>query len=334
MRVSVVLPFYNGALYLEEALQSTLHSTLKEFELVLVDDGSCDGSLAIAQKYASLDERVKLFSQDNRGIAHALNYGISQSKGEYIARMDGDDIMAFDRLLRQKEFLDRTLDVGLVSCCVEPLLEGDLTEGSSRYFAWLNRTLSNDAIQKELYHESPLPHPSVMFRRSLLKKVGGYREYEGPEDYDLWLRFQQVGAEFHKIAAPLLQWRVHDASLSRSDMFHYGDDAFLVRKIAHIIETLQKSPSSKIRICGTGKNGRLLAKSLQGVGFFVDAFVDVSPKKIGKLIDRVSVIGFDAVGTNESYIYLSMVGRWGAREMVREFLLSKKKRERVDFYLL
>lgn len=223
--VSVVLPVFNAANTLAEAMQSILEGSLKELELIAVNDGSTDGSEKIINRLAREDKRVVPLHQNHRGIVSALNAGLSGAQGRYIARMDADDVSLPDRLEKQAAFLDKHPEIGLISCRVKYEGEPEERAGYTHYVEWINQLLIPGEISLKRFVESPLAHPSVMFRQECLVKHGAYREGDFPEDYEMWLRWLQQGVRMAKVPDTLLRWRDLAGRLSRNHP-RYAIEAF------------------------------------------------------------------------------------------------------------
>ncbi|MET4897406.1 glycosyltransferase [Sphingomonadaceae bacterium jetA1] len=187
-RITVALSVYNNGPYLAAALESVLAQSFGDFELLIVNDGSTDDSRAIIDAYAARDPRIRAIHQPNRGLIASLNLMIDQARGEYIARMDGDDIALPDRFARQVAFLDSHPDHGVLGTRVIPITD----KGEERTEHPIDHPVSTEAVHAALETGPLLCHPSIMMRRSLLIAVGGYRAaYRHCEDYDLWLRLAE-----------------------------------------------------------------------------------------------------------------------------------------------
>ena len=182
------------------------------------------------------------------------------------------------------------------------------------YVEWQNALLDHAAIVRDLFVESPLAHPSVMMRAQALRALGGYRDFDGPEDYDLWLRARGMGLCFAKTPETLLSWRDTPARLTRRDP-RYAPGRFLALKI----EALERGPLGPGRaavVWGAGPVGKGWAKALLARGHTVAAFVEVDRRKIGGTIHGAPVVGVDsAVGKDA--LHLAAVGQRGAREKIR-----------------
>jgi glycosyltransferase involved in cell wall biosynthesis len=337
-RVSIVLPFHNARRYLRGAIESVTADRELDSELLLIDDGSTDGGASIAAAAASRDARIRLIRTGHRGVVEGLNRGIAEAEAPLVARMDADDIAHPCRVARQCALLAQRPEIDLVSCLVRPLCDGaGLGEGTRRYLDWLNASIGPTQIRRDLFVESPLPHPTVVFRKKTVEALGGYRDYDGPEDYDLWLRMASAGCRFAKIPEVLLEWRIHPRSLSRTDR-RYRTRAFYRRKFDHVVGELRNGGlggGRRLRLWGAGANGRRLGACLRRAGYRIEAFVDIDPRKVGTVRGGVKVLSAEVVGRDdEGCHYLCVVGSWGAREAIRHALGSAGKAEGEDFTIL
>lgn len=308
--VSVLLPVRNGARTLPSALHSLRRQTLREFELVLVDDGSTDGGVELARRRWGDD--LVVVEPGRVGLVRALRVGLEACGGEVVARMDADDLAHPARLERQARFLEAHPEVDLVASRVELFSEeGAPGAGHQRYVAWQNALLTHEDMARERFVESPLAHPSVAFRRRAVLSVGGYRECGGPEDYDLWLRAFEGGLGFAKLPEVLLRWRDGPRRASRTDP-RYAPEAFLRLK-AHHLARGPLAGAGRAAIWGAGRVGRRLAHLLEAEGIAVPHFVDVDPRKI----DGRRVVGPGALDRLAGLPLLAAVGSLGARERIR-----------------
>lgn len=186
-KVSVIMPVYNAEAYLEKSISCILTQTFKDFEFLIMNDGSTDQSLQIIKDFAQKDHRIRFFSQKNSGIVASLNDLIAQSKTDFIARMDADDFYYPERLQLQYEHLQKHPDSVLLGGLCRIILDGKpvgITKGFTEDF--MNRWF--------LTINSPFVHSSVMIKKSALQKAGLYRkDYYPTEDYDLWIRLKNEG---------------------------------------------------------------------------------------------------------------------------------------------
>lgn len=202
IRVSCLLAVWNGKAYLADAIRSVLDQTFSDFELIIVDDGSTDGTANILQQFQRADKRVRVFSQPHAGLISSLNRGVSLATGEYIARMDADDLSMPDRFAIQVEYMDRHQDIGVCGSWIETF--GGETSAVVKY------PTSDGAIRCQLLFSSALAHPSTILRRSVLiqHKLQYNNNALDAEDYDLWTR-ATLCTRFANIPAVLLRYRMH-----------------------------------------------------------------------------------------------------------------------------
>ena len=236
-RVSVILPVYNGGRYLAAAVDSILAQTFRDFELIAVDDGSTDETLALLEQWARGDGRMLCVRQDHAGLIAALNRGLTLARGEFIARMDHDDISQPDRFARQVEFLDAHLDVAVVGSAVTLIDERGHAIRDVRY------PETPAAIAEFLRAGSALAHPAVMMRRAAVIAVGGYRPaYQHAEDYDLWLRMAEEYA-LANLPDRLLLYRQRRDKLSIASALEQRLAAIIARFAARCRRAGQPDPT-------------------------------------------------------------------------------------------
>ncbi len=202
------MPVYNAERYIEEAIESILAQTFRDFEFVIIDDGSTDGSLGVLERYAKLDKRIRLVSRPNTGMVGALNEGLRLSKGEFIARMDADDISLPGRLVSQVQYLSSNADV----VCLSGDYEYMDAKGRSLTFIHLPKE-EHEIARNALAGCPPLCHGCAMIRRNALIEIGGYDARLWPaEDVDLYLRLGEVG-RLANLDEVLLRVRLHGESV-------------------------------------------------------------------------------------------------------------------------
>ncbi|PTY05449.1 hypothetical protein DB347_13795 [Opitutaceae bacterium EW11] len=208
--ISVVMPVYNAERYLREAVDSILAQSLRDFELIAVDDGSKDRSKTVLDDYASRDPRVRVISRPNTGIVGALNDGLDAARGELIARMDSDDWVTPNRFERQVAFLREHSD----HVCVGSYF--NYMDASGALVKWNPRETDPAAIERALLSGDggALIHPVILLRRSALEKAGVYRvEAQWVEDLDLYLRLARIG-KLSNVPEVLLHYRYHPQSVN------------------------------------------------------------------------------------------------------------------------
>jgi glycosyltransferase involved in cell wall biosynthesis len=333
-KISVLIPCYNAAATLEPTLESIAAQTLRDFEVIAVDDGSDDETAVILEHWAQRDPRFCCVALPHAGIIPALNAGLAECDAEYVARMDADDLMHPTRLELQAAYLDEHPKTTLVSSLVSGFPSGELREGFRIYIEWLNTLTSHAEICREMFVESPLCHPTVTFRKEAVRELGGYQERGWAEDYDLWLRMYLAGMEFAKVPETLVEWREHPERLTRTDS-RYSLENFLRAK-AHYLALGPLKERDEVIIWGSGMHGRRLSKHLLREGVNLIAFIDIDPKKIGRTRRDRPIVGPEALpdlwaGASRPAL-LAAVGARGARELIRTRLAGFGLREGEDWW--
>ena len=301
--------------------------------MVIVDDGSSDASAAKVMQWSQQDRRIRLYQQPPRGLVDALNKGVGLASGRYIARMDADDIMVEHRLQAQLEFLCRHPDVDLVATQVELFPASNIRTGYLEYIRWQNNCVTHRDIVDEIYVESPLAHPTVMMRREVFTTLGGYRQGDFPEDYDLWLRMVGKGMRFGKIPQVLLRWRDGDDRTSRKDS-RYHKDNFDKLKAMYLSRDRRIHSSRPLVVWGAGRKTRKRVKSL---GVEPALWIDVDAKKIGKTYLGAEVVNYTWLrGMTHAKckpFVMSCVTNHGARDLIAQELQAYGFK-RGDDYLM
>ncbi len=209
-KASVLLPVYNGLPYLDQALESVFRQTMPYFEVLLLNDGSTDGSPEVLQKYAARDARCRLIDRENRGLIRTLNEGVEIARSDIIIRMDADDICTEDRFEKQIDYLSRHPDCVAVGGNVR-LIDPDGDIIISKFI----QDFSHDQIDAQNLRGtgSAICHPASAMRRSSVIAAGGYRdEYVHAEDIDLFLRLAERG-QLVNIEDVVLDYRQHPQAI-------------------------------------------------------------------------------------------------------------------------
>jgi glycosyltransferase involved in cell wall biosynthesis len=207
--VSVLMPAYNAEKYIGEAIESILNQTFKDFEFIIVNDGSKDNTLKIIEKYKNRDSRIILINNSvNLKISKSLNTGINLSKGKYIARMDADDYSYPHRLERQFKFMENNPSIGVLGGAMEIINENGKSIGKRTYAS------KDKEIRRKMFRYSPFSHPLIMIRKSVLDLAGLYNSrYDSAEDYELYFRLG-VYTKFANLSDVLLRYRERSKSIT------------------------------------------------------------------------------------------------------------------------
>lgn len=214
--VSVIMSAYNTEMYLAEAIESVLEQTYRDFELIIINDGSTDKTLEIIQDYQAKDDRIKLISHDNIGLAASLNKGLEEAKGELIIRFDADDIMLNHRIEEQVNFMNTHPKIGMSSCHCYFIDENGNTIGKQKYSGYESEKNFKETFQRD--HTVLVSHTGFICRKEDILKVGGYRILPIAEDKDLFTRMAEQGSVLVVQDKFLMKYRVHGSSVMASEL--------------------------------------------------------------------------------------------------------------------
>lgn len=207
--ISVVLPVFNAEAFVRDAVKSILAQTFGDFELIIINDGSTDGSGSILKELAASDSRIVLVERANAGLVPTLNEGIELARADLIARMDADDVAMPERFALQLTRMTAEPKLGVLGSFIR------IVDKTGQFIRQGDYPVTPTQNARFLLHGSPLAHPSVMMRKVAVKKVGGYRRvFSHCEDYDLWLRISEIGFWIANLPKPLLDYRVHGSNVS------------------------------------------------------------------------------------------------------------------------
>lgn len=331
LMVSILLPFYqisNNAF--EEAIRSMAGQSLREWELILVDNNAGADARSIAATWATRDARIRVVQEPVQGIAYALNRGLQEARYDLIARMDADDFSHPTRLEKQVAYLHNHPEIGVVSTQTAFESELDQSEGYDWFVQWQNGIVSPEAHFLARFTESPLAHPTVLFRKSLIERYGPYSTANVPEDYELWLRWFDAGVQFYKIPEPLLVWKDHPQRLSRNHP-NYSTEAFWTVKCRYLAAWAKRNavPEKKIVICGAGKLPRLRAALLESHGIEIYGFTDVKMRQP----DGIHFIPLPKLTVPEAWLLLCFISKRGVGEAVGQHFMELGFEEGKDFLI-
>ncbi len=216
--LSVLLPVRDAAPWLPETLADLLAQQGPSFEILAVDDGSCDGSREILDRAARDDSRIRVFDGLARGPAHALNLALSEARAPWVGHMEADDRCPADRW---QILLAALQDHGWDGVLSQVEQCGEVSPGMDRYLAWQNSLLRQEEMGRLRFVEIPAMHQTGLYRAEMLRDLGGYREHsEWPLDIDFWMRWLATGASFGKVPRVLYSWRQHARQSTRTSPRH------------------------------------------------------------------------------------------------------------------
>lgn len=338
--VSVLLPVgpkslanERGRSWLQESLNSLLQQSHQALEILMIGpDKNCDADLS--ELKLPDDSRIRLLQRPSPGIVTALNTGIDAARGNWIARMDADDLAHPTRIERQLGYLRKNTQIDLCSCDVEIFSDdGPIQRGNLEYMRWLNGLTQSKEIAASLLIESPCPHPTWLMKQSLCQQLFGYRDSNWAEDYDFLLRAHQSGALMGKPPStntPLLRWRDHDNRLTRQSE-RYSRGNFIAAKAWAMTHTCLKGRSAVI--IGTGRNAKLMYDALNTQGITVDYFVDLHTDVKNRSLRRTEIIDYKSIAEriHGDALLISVVTRYGARTKLKHWFDENDFVEERDF---
>jgi len=266
-KVTVLMPVYNGGKFLSHSIESILQQTFKDFEFLIVNDGSTDSSAEVVSSYS--DDRIRLVStKRNKGLAYSLNKGIKLARGKYIARMDADDISLPQRLEKQMKFLELHPKVGVCSTWVSFFTK--IPGIGGKYCP----TGGSEIIKARLIFENVIQHPTVMLKKSLISKKGYPTEYPYAEDYCLWTELAEK-TDFAILPKILLRYRLHRKQVGqeKSDQQHIS------------VAKIHKKLLEKIGINCSNEELELHEKLCTGTYDFTKGFMNRVDKWFAKILN-------------------------------------------------
>ena len=327
--VSVILPVFNAASTISRAIHSILHQTLTDLELIVVNDGSTDGTWDTVANIR--DPRLRAVSIKHGGVASAANHAVTCAQAPVIARMDADDYAHPDRLrLQLQQLTEQNLDV--IGSCVRIV---DPTSAPSqtlaRYQQWINEeTRTSEQILALRFVEFPLVNPTILAKRSYFDLQ--CLDNDLPEDYDLMLRAAAAGMRFGKTPEVLLDWTDHPTRLTRCDA-RYSRQAFDRCRRQHLLNGPLQSART-VDLWGVGRTGKAWLRWLQSRGFTVRRAYEVNDRKVDTRIHGVLVQAADQLAAADGTPLLIAVGAAGARDLIRPQILARQYRPGRDAWFV
>lgn len=331
--ISVLMPVHAFTPFTIEAVQSVLAQTHRNIELLIV------GKQDVCELIARLpsDERIRGIAREAPGVIGASNTGLYYARGEFIARMDSDDVCHPDRLSVQLNFAQSLNVTTLIGSRVEIFTqEGDLGNGNRHYQAWLNALLTNEAIRDSCLIELPLPNPSLFAHKDFWQRMGGYREMGWPEDYDLILRTWLARIPMAKPEETLLRWREHPHRLTRTDE-RYSRQAFIRAKAWALTRPqaqLGLNDGRPVWICGTGRNARYWHDELVANGAVVKGFVELDSARQKTQKRHLPVTTYAQLERHrDDALIVTAISNPDARSALQTWLAERQFRNGKDFIL-
>lgn len=275
--VSILMPVYDAALYLQAAIESVIAQDYSQWELLVVDDFSTDNSHEIIEVFAAQDSRIKLASNSVKGIVPALQMAFKMSAGTFITRMDSDDLMPSDKLTRFVEASNNDIKT-IITGKVRYFSDSALSEGYKRYENWLNDLVDSGDHWKQVYRECIVASPNWMAHRACFEQFFSFADLVYPEDYDMVFNWYAKGFSIKAISGVTHLWREHPNRTSRHALA-YQQAAFFELKTNRFVN-LELENGERVQLIGAGNKGKMVAKILEKHGVLFDWF-DVNAAKFG-----------------------------------------------------
>ncbi|MEW4924076.1 glycosyltransferase family 2 protein [Algibacter sp. 2305UL17-15] len=315
--MSILTPFKNTGQFLEECLQSIIDQTYTNWELLIVDDHSTDNSYDIVETFAKKDERIKLLKNDGNGIIDALRLAFKNSSGEFMTRMDSDDVMLPNKI---KVLANNLLNSGkqhIAIGLVDYFNEHGIGSGYKNYETWLNNLTEKGENYNEIYKECVIPSPCWMIHREDLIACDAFQPNVYPEDYDLAFRFYKQGFRCIPCDTVIHKWRDYSTRTSRTHV-HYAENHFIPLKINHFLE-IDYDSSKNLVIWGAGAKGKFMAKLFLEKHIPFEWICD-NPNKIGKDIYGKKLLNFEALSEIKNPQSLITVANKEAQKDIKSYL--------------
>lgn len=339
-RISVIMPVKRWHRLTAIAIKSILRQTVDDIELLLIGQpNQC--SLARNLSVAGIsDERIKVIPRSAPGIVHALNTGLHNARGDFIARMDDDDFSHPNRLQTQLQYLNDFHNERLCAGKIRFIDKWGTTQGvgdgNQRYAQWLNAQTEPQSISLACFAENPMPHPTLMGHRSVWHQLNGYRDIDGPEDHDLILRAKHLNIPMGKPETILLDWREHESRLTYTDK-RYRRQAFIAlaaNTLAQKVSCSDNCLQCGVWIAGTGKHARYWHDALIHAIVPVRGFVDISRPGKERSKRNLPVLSYQQLADRrDGELIISAVSQVGAKAAVRKFCQLQQWVEGIDFIM-
>ena len=329
--ISILLPVRNAEIFLSACLESIQTQTETDWELIAIDDHSTDGSFEILNSFSKkMPEQIHVFKNEEKGIIPALKLAYSKCQGEFITRMDADDLMEKCKLASLKSLLEKNGRGHVATGLVKYFSETQLGDGYKKYEEWLNTLSLENKNYEDIYKECVIPSPAWMCHRDDLEKCGAFEIQQYPEDYDLCFRFYKNNLKVVAAKNVIHHWRDYSNRTSRTDP-NYANQHYFDLKLPYFLG-LDFDKNRPLVIWGAGRKGKQLAKKLveQKVNFH---WVSNNEKKNGKMIYDKLVQHFEKINDLENpQIIVSVASPEGQIEILNFFQKKQMQKGRDYFF--
>ncbi len=326
--VSILIPFKNTECFLVDCLESIEQQTYNNWELIIVDDSSTDGSYDIVREFAKKNSRIRLLKNSGRGIIEALQLAFRHSKGQFITRMDSDDVMHPEKLEvlanNLLEYGEGHVALGLVNY----FSEKGIKEGYKSYEVWLNNLTKKGHNYSEIYKECVIPSPCWMVYRTDFINCDAFNPNIYPEDYDLAFRFYKHNYKCIPCEKVIHHWRDYSYRTSRTHV-HYAENHFIGLKLRYFLE-LDYIKNKNLILWGAGSKGKKIAKTLIEKDVPFEWICD-NPNKIGRDIYGKILKPFSDLTTIQNPQSIISVANKDAQNAIKNYMRKIKMQPLQDY---
>ena len=315
--ISIIMPVKNAALFLDECIDSIISQSYSNWELLAVNDNSNDDTLQILKRFSALDSRITVLNNPSNGIIEALKTGYNISKGEFITRMDADDIMPKIKLDKLQQLLITSGKGFVASGLVKYFSEKPLGNGYIKYEHWLNELSSRNLNYSEIYKECTIPSPCWMMWKEDFELCGGFNSDTYPEDYDLAFRMYKNKIPPTCSNEILHLWRDSENRASRTDV-NYKNNHFTQLKVKHF-KKIDYNTNNQLYLWGASKKGKEIAQALLKTNIPFRWLCN-SQSKIGHNIYEIIMEDCDTVNLNNSQIIIAVANDSDQKEILKSIL--------------
>jgi len=327
--VSILTPFKNTICFLPECLDSILNQSYAHWELLIVDDHSKDSSLKLVEDYVKKDSRIRLFKNDGHGIIEALRLAFKNSKGDYITRMDSDDIMYAEKLEIMVNDLQKHGKKHIALGLVKYFGKKGISDGYLRYETWLNELTKEGSNYTEIYKECVISSPCWMIHRDDFIDCDAFNPNRYPEDYDLTFRFYKHQYKCIPSQQLLHFWRDYKSRTSRTHE-HYAQNYFLGLKIHYFLE-LNYDSNRTLTVWGAGTKGKTIAKKLKNKKIpFI--WICNNPKKVNKHIYGIELFNFEYLKQLQNPQSIVTVANEKAQKKIKAYFKQQNMEPMIDYF--
>lgn len=333
--ISVIMTAYNTEKYISEAIESIIRQTYKNFEFIIVDDGSTDSTLSIIMEYAKRDNRIIVIAHKNIGLAKSLNDGVRIARGEYIARMDSDDISNIYRFEKQVNYMNSHPDVYMLGSNYYIIYDNSLSEQCVNKYKGSHKRGQDPIDSKNMFlsisESQKFMHASVMMRRELFDYIGMYKDYMS-EDIELDFRAASMGFRIEKLDDELYGYRAREDSKSYTESRSKQSEGIISVKLKWLKEQLDEDfKNIKYMVWGADVSGKTALKLISEELENSECMAYIDPMKNGEIDGKPIINPEDITKYNPDYVFICTQA--GAK-MARKLLKELGRKEILEYFKL